>query len=112
MSLAVGPHFARFRSLSEIFLMGIRDEIAALRAEIEARRGASVAAAGASTPLDPKGMPAEGISAAQSADSFLRMFSETLDELPSELDRYPRLTAFAAFGIGLTLGAIIGRPFR
>lgn len=92
--------------------MGIRDEIGALRAEIEARRGAYVAAVGANAPRDPQGTPADGTSAAQSAESFLRMFSETLDELPSELDRYPRVTALAAFGIGLTLGAIIGRQFR
>ena len=35
-----------------------------------------------------------------------------LDDFSEELDRYPKLTALAALGVGVALGVIIGRQFR
>ena len=93
--------------------MSIRDEIAALRAEIEARRSKpSAAVAASSESPNPRETPADGDSGAPSVDAFIRMISETLDELPKELDLYPRLTALVTFGVGLALGALIGRQSR
>ena len=36
----------------------------------------------------------------------------TLDEFAEELDKYPRLTALSALGVGLVLGVVIGRRLR
>jgi hypothetical protein len=38
--------------------------------------------------------------------------NETLDEFSEELDKFPRLTALAAIGVGLVVGVIIGRKLR
>jgi hypothetical protein len=92
--------------------MSIKDEIAALRAEIAAKREKSSAAAQASNTSPDRDAGVDGTSGAQSIEAFMKLFGETLDELPNELDRYPRLTAFAAFGVGLAFGAFLGRRLR
>ncbi|GEO87649.1 MULTISPECIES: hypothetical protein [Alphaproteobacteria] len=45
---------------------------------------------------------------AHQLETFLKTANETLDEFAEELDRFPRLTALAAFGIGLAAGVVIG----
>jgi len=42
----------------------------------------------------------------------VKTVNETLDEFADELDKYPRLTALAALGVGLAAGVVIGRQFR
>ena len=95
--------------------MTLKSEIEALRAEIrdQAREAPTAATGTAAEPtVDEAPAPAGPAAQDESIDTFLKTLNETLDEFAEELDRYPRLTALAALGIGLTAGVFIGRKSR
>ncbi|WP_456388282.1 hypothetical protein [Profundibacter sp.] len=101
--------------------MTLKSEIEALRAEIrDQARGAPTAATDATAePATESGTkpsadeaPAKPRDLSEDIDAFLKTLNETLDEFAEELDRYPRLTALAALGIGLAAGVVIGRTSR
>jgi len=93
--------------------MSLMSEIQSLRAQLDAharRESAGNADAErqpASPPPSPD-IPHDGID----VDTFLKAVIDTLDEFADELDRFPRLTALAALGLGLAAGVVIGRQFR
>ncbi len=91
--------------------MSIRDEIAALRAEIDAHARAPAPTGEPSPGLSPQGngRPESG---ASEVETLLDEVNALLDDFSEELDRYPKLTALAALGVGVALGVIIGRQFR
>jgi len=92
--------------------MTLRDEISALRAEIAARpRGAPAEVPGpnnSSSSTNGQHSPDDRLD----AETLLKFMNETLDEFSEELDKFPRLTALAAIGVGLVVGVIIGRKLR
>ena len=93
--------------------MSLMSEIQSLRAQIDARaRKASVENTGAekqpASPRPSPDVPRDGLD----VDAFLKAVNETLDEFADELDRFPRLTALAALGLGLAAGVVIGRQLR
>lgn len=91
--------------------MSIRDEIAALRAQIEARARATAPAGEPFPGLAPQGngQPESG---APEVETLLEEVNALLDDFSDELDKYPKLTALAALGVGVALGVIISRQFR
>ncbi|ADZ68708.1 hypothetical protein [Polymorphum gilvum] len=93
--------------------MSLMSEIQALRDEFQAlaRRAPSVngnedPAAASQEPL------AERVSEPHDVETLLKEVNATLDEFAEELDRFPRLTALAALGVGLAAGVVIGRQLR
>lgn len=90
--------------------MTLQDEIARLRAEFENR--------GLSESSDNAGAKTTAGSARMDEDrnaeigAFFDTISATLDEFAGEIDKYPRLTAIAALGVGLAIGLVIGRQIR
>lgn len=93
--------------------MSLMSEIQSLRAQIDtyARKtsteNAGVEKQPASPPPSPD-IPHDGLD----VDAFLKAVNETLDEFADELDKFPRLTALAALGLGLAAGVVIGRQLR
>ena len=45
-------------------------------------------------------------------EACLKSVNDTLDEFADELDRFPRLTAVVALGVGVAVGVVIGRQLR
>ncbi len=93
--------------------MSLMSEIQILRAQIDAHaRKAPAADVGVEQGLVPPrpspDIPHDGLD----VDAFLNAVNETLDEFADELDRFPRLTALAALGLGLAAGVVIGRQLR
>lgn len=83
-------------------------EIVALRAEIDARaRRSPTEERSSNSPPAP-----DGTQDRQDVEALLKMMNDTLDEFAEELDRFPRLTALAALGVGLAVGVVIGRQLR
>ena len=87
--------------------MSLKDEIAALREEID-RRLRAKAETPVSTPADSRNSKEgnEGI------DAILASARSAVDELGHDIDKFPRLSAITAFGVGLTLGIALGRQAR
>jgi hypothetical protein len=83
--------------------VALKDEIAALRKEFSER---------------PRVRPQPPPAADQHSESdggieaILTSVSEVVDELGQDVDKFPRLSAIAAFGLGLALGAALGRQIR
>jgi len=93
--------------------MSLLSEIQALRAEIDAYARRAPATAGSAAPTPAPGEPSgENAHDRLDVETFLKTVNETLDEFADELDKYPRLTALAALGVGLAAGVVIGRQFR
>ena len=93
--------------------MSLKTEIAALRAEIDARARRITADEknSSSSPVSNE-TPAASSRDPHDVESFLKMMNDTLDEFGEELDKYPRLSALAALGVGLSLGIVVGRQLR
>lgn len=91
--------------------MTLMGEIQALRAEIEAhgRRIPSQDGNDGAATDEPSQTVAHDL---HGTEAFLKEVSETLDEFADELDRFPRLTALVALGVGLAVGVVIGRQRR
>jgi hypothetical protein len=98
--------------------MSLKSEIQALRAEIDAHaRKAPAAEEGAASAAGPETLPSGEAHDRQDAtqqdiEAFLKTVNETLDAFAEELDKYPRLGALAALGVGLAAGIVIGRQSR
>jgi hypothetical protein len=93
--------------------MSLKDEIAALRAEIDGRaRRPPVDEKGSSSSSVPDQPQAGRPSDRYDVETLLSLMNDTVDEFAEELDKYPRLTALAALGAGLALGILIGRQVR
>ena len=93
--------------------MSLMSEIQSLRAQIDvhARKAAAENASVEKQPASPRpslDTSHDGLD----IDAFLKAVNETLDEFADELDRFPRLTALAALGVGLAAGIVIGRQLR
>ncbi|MBB4015078.1 hypothetical protein GGR16_000084 [Chelatococcus caeni] len=95
--------------------MSLMSEIQALREESQAlaRKASSVnedeGPAVSSAAQEP---PADRVSEPHDVETLLKEINGTLDEFADELDRFPRLTALAALGVGLAAGIVIGRQLR
>lgn len=93
--------------------MSLKSEIAALRSEIEARaHGATAERRSPSPSPRVEEQEASGTHDPHDIETLLKMLNDTLDEFAEELDKYPRLTALSALGVGLVLGVVIGRRLR
>jgi len=84
----------------------LQDEIAALREEIAASSGRS-ATTGGPSPQDDRSERG-----GREVETLLEEVNAMLDDFSEELDRHPRLAALAALGVGLVLGAALGRRLR
>jgi hypothetical protein len=93
--------------------VSLKSEIAALRAEIDARARGTAAELGSST-SSPRveEQRAGNKHDLHDVDALLKMLNDTLDEFAEELDKYPRLTALTALGVGLALGVVLSRRLR
>lgn len=93
--------------------MSLMNEIQALRAQINANaRDRSTADAKAAAEAPQEQTASSAPDDQPDVETLLTMVDETLDEFSQELDKYPRLTALAALGIGLAVGIVIGRQRR
>ncbi|WP_454858845.1 hypothetical protein [Rhizobium binxianense] len=95
--------------------MSLIKEIHDLKAQIEAHARRAEPGDGfenkAATSTPDEGS-SDRPSEAHQLETFLKTVNETLDEFADELDKFPRLTALAALGIGLATGVVIGRQLR
>lgn len=87
--------------------MSLKEEIAALREEID-RRSPVRAESPAATPADNQ----NGSEDSGGVDAILASAKMAVDELGHDIDKFPRLSAITAFGVGLTLGIALGRQVR
>ncbi|PPB80974.1 hypothetical protein LV82_01707 [Albidovulum inexpectatum] len=92
--------------------MTLKSEIEALQAEIRARASRARPPGVKAAPDHNTAPPDEAPHDAETIDGFLKLVGETLDEFGEEIDRYPRLAAMAALGVGLALGLLVGRATR
>lgn len=93
--------------------MSLKDEIAALREAFNTRDQKTMGGEeglGSQPSSDGQG-PATAPEPSD-IEALLEAMNSALDELSVELDRFPKLTALAAFGFGLALGVLIGRQSR
>lgn len=90
--------------------MTLQDEISRLRAEFESKRLSESSSKDGAKATDG----AECMNENRDAEigEFLDTVNTTLDEFAGEIDKYPRLTAIAALGVGLAIGLVIGRQIR
>lgn len=93
--------------------MSLMKEIQDLGAQVEAHARKAPSAKGPESTASTSDEPLSDRAAeAHQLETFLKTANATLDEFAEELDRFPRLTALAAFGIGLAAGVVIGRLLR
>jgi hypothetical protein len=85
--------------------MSLKQEIAALREEIERRSRAK-------TEAPPASATGENGERHRGVDAILASAASAIEEVGGEVDKFPRLGAIAAFGVGLALGVILGRQVR
>jgi anti-sigma factor RsiW len=89
--------------------MTLKAEIAALREEIEKIK---------QQPAPPPAPPRTEQTVEQDQpsrigpDELIAAANSVIDELREDIDKYPRLTAIAAFGLGLAVGIFAGRQSR
>ncbi|WP_414463588.1 hypothetical protein [Hyphomicrobium sp. DY-1] len=91
--------------------MSLENKIALLRAEINAT------ARSTSSRELPSEVPQAPTASVENRDqqeieSLIKLINDALDELPKEIEKYPRLTAIGAFGVGLAFGVILDRRFQ
>lgn len=91
--------------------MSLTSEIQALRTEIEAHARRTPSEDGNQGSGSGKASES-GVHDQHDIESFLKEVDETLDAFADELDRFPRLTALTALGVGLAAGIVIGRQLR
>ncbi|MGA0565166.1 hypothetical protein ACO2RV_22195 [Ancylobacter sp. VNQ12] len=93
--------------------MSLMSEIQALRTEIRAHTSKPSTTAENAGAEPARSEPSAGPPGqANDVDIVLKAVNDTLDEFADELDRFPRLTALAALGVGLAAGVVIGRQLR
>ena len=83
--------------------MRLSEEIAALRKELADRSNQQ---------STPSAKAEEGAAADVGVQAVLASVGEIVDELGGNVDKFPRLSVIAAFGLGLALGAALGRQLR
>ena len=90
--------------------MSLKDEIAQLRAEFDAHVATQAATArkAAETVRDT----ASEIGDSARMEALMETIGDTLDDMSGEIEKFPKLTALAALGVGLALGVVIGRQLR
>lgn len=90
--------------------MSLKDEIAQLRAEFDAHVATQAATArkAAETVRDTAGE----IGDSARMEALMETIGDTLDDMSGEIEKFPKLTALAALGVGLALGVVIGRQLR
>jgi GTP1/Obg family GTP-binding protein len=89
--------------------MTLMNEITALREEIDKHARAPREAEAHSQPGE-----GEEIGAAKGSgiETLLAAARATVEELEDDIEKFPQLSALAAFGIGLALGIVVGRHLR
>ena len=87
--------------------MSLKDEIAALREEIERKLRANAEPA-----VRPPADSSNSADGNEGIDAILASARSAVDELGHDIDKFPRLSAITAFGVGLTLGIALGRQAR
>ncbi len=90
--------------------MSLQDEITRLRAEIERKRVSRQSHDNSAQPIEET--TREGENEQAEVEAFFAAVNATLEEFAGEIDKYPRLTAISAFGVGLAIGLVIGRRTR
>lgn len=91
--------------------MSLKDEITQLRAEFDAHVTSQAERA------RKVAEPAQDTAEAAAADSaqlegLMETIGAALDDMSDEIEKFPKLTALAALGVGLALGVVIGRQLR
>jgi hypothetical protein len=89
--------------------MTLKSEIAALREEIEKIKQQPPPAP---TPPRTEQTVEPDQPARIGPDELIAAANSVIDELQQDIDKYPRLTAIAAFGLGLAVGVFVGRQSR
>ncbi|RBP90985.1 hypothetical protein DFO80_108109 [Rhodobacter sp. 140A] len=91
--------------------MSLKDEITQLRAEFDAH--VTSQAGRARKVAEPVQDTAEA-AATDSAqlEGLMETIGAALDDMSDEIEKFPKLTALAALGVGLALGVVIGRQLR
>jgi hypothetical protein len=84
--------------------MSLKEEIAALREEIAQRSRAK-------TEASRPGATGEN-GERHGLDAILASAASLVEELGQDVDKFPRLSAMTAFGVGLALGVVLGRQGR
>ena len=87
--------------------MSLREEIAALREEIAQRSRATPEA-----PPNVRASDREDGERHHGVDAILASASSLVEDLGQDVDKFPRLSAATAFGIGLALGVVLARQVR
>ena len=89
--------------------MTLKDEIAALRDEIDKKMRGPADEPGAKRSIDslqPETAELNGV------DRLIALAKDTVEELGNDVDKFPRVTAMTTFGVGLALGFALGRQTR
>jgi hypothetical protein len=89
--------------------MTLMREIAALREEIDNHARAPREAEAHS---EPGGDDDMGAAKGSGIETLLAAARATVEELEEDIEKFPQLSALAAFGIGLALGIVVGRHLR
>jgi hypothetical protein len=93
--------------------MTLRAEIAALREEVAKLSQQQQQQAPPPPPPPPGEHSSEPEQGARiGADDLIAAANSVIDELQQDIDKYPRVTAIAAFGLGLAIGIFAGRQSR
>lgn len=93
--------------------MSLKDEITQLRAEFDAH--VTSQAGRARKVAEPAQDTAEAAAAAADSaqlEGLMETIGAALDDMSDEIEKFPKLTALAALGVGLALGVVIGRQLR
>lgn len=90
--------------------MTLMSEITALRAAIEKNARSAPENEAQSTPSSET--PNRGEDKQNGIDALLEAVGATVEEFGQDVDKFPRLTALAAFGVGLSLGLALGSKVR
>jgi hypothetical protein len=89
--------------------MSLKDEIAALRDEIDKRAGSRLSDG---TNSDRKVGGSEPDIAELGVDRLVALAKDTVEELGNDVDKFPRVAAITTFGAGFALGFALGRQTR
>lgn len=93
-------------------IAALREEVARLSQQQQVQQQGPIAA----PPPAPPPLGDQAVDTDQPTrigpDELIAAANSVIDELQQDIDKYPRLTAIAAFGLGLAIGIFAGRQSR